>query len=61
MEWWDSTPEALDVFKTLKYKLIKSPVLVLPQPYNPCMIDNDASAYEQEAGLPQQKNYTNLK
>lgn len=55
LDWLYPKTEALDVFDNLESKLMKPSVLNLLQPYKPCMINTDASAYAMGATFLQQK------
>ena len=56
---WDSpTPDQLEVFETLKRKLVTLPILGLPKTNKPYTIDTDTSAYQLGATLLQKQNET---
>ena len=58
-QWDDPTEMQLDAFETLKRKLVSPPVLALPMPNRPFLIDTDASAYQLGAALLQQQDDEN--
>ena len=57
--WSSPTKPQLDAFETLRDNLITPPVLALPKPGRPFLIDTDASAYQLGAVLLQQQDETN--
>lgn len=56
----DFTTEAINTLNILKYEPVDPPVLALPQPQRPCLIDTDASAYALGVVLSKQQNDSNL-
>ena len=58
-DWNTPTDEQLRSFNDLKQRLVHPPVLALPKPDRPFLIDTDASAYQLGAALLQQQDENN--